>query len=137
MAITFNEYNGARYHILNNDMSPVAGLSVMLLSDAYVFDAAHDVVADVSANEVSGTGYTAGGVLLANITVTQNTAEASLTADSALFSSVTVDFQFAVVYDSTNNYLISCLDWGALQSVSGDLQINWHADGIIVFSAPA
>jgi len=56
---------------LVSDLSAAGSdIRVMLLANTYVPDqAGHDSVADVVANEITGTGYTAGGAALANKSV--------------------------------------------------------------------
>lgn len=44
-------------------------LRLIVLTSAHTFNTAHDFVADVIANEVSGAGYTAGGIALAGVTL--------------------------------------------------------------------
>jgi hypothetical protein len=43
-------------------------LKTMILDDAYVYDAAHQFISAVSAHEISGTGYTAGGIVPTGVT---------------------------------------------------------------------
>lgn len=52
-------------------------IKVMLLTSSYTPDLDHDFVDDVSANEVSGTGYTAGGATLASKAITDDDANAA------------------------------------------------------------
>lgn len=43
-------------------------IKVMIVTSAYTYNAAHDFVDDVSANQVSGSNYTAGGTQVAGVT---------------------------------------------------------------------
>ncbi len=56
-----------------NDVLTGATLKAMLLQSEYVFAHTHEFRSSLTANEVSGAGYTAGGVTLATVTVTLNT----------------------------------------------------------------
>ncbi len=43
-------------------------IKVMIVTSGYIYNAAHDFVDDVSASQVSGTNYTAGGATCAGVT---------------------------------------------------------------------
>ena len=99
-----------------------------------------DVAADdVVANEVSGTGYTAGGNTLANKTNAYNsgTNVIVLDADDTTWSSSTITARYAVIYDATpatnaTRPLIGYVDFGSDQSSSnGNFTITWDATGIV------
>lgn len=44
-------------------------IKVMIVTNAYSYNAAHDFINDCNANEVSGSGYTAGGQAISGVTV--------------------------------------------------------------------
>jgi hypothetical protein len=126
MAISSQFYPSAFAAMFNNDNNTGDTYKLMLLSDAYTYSNAHTVVADVSANQISGTGYTTGG---ATITVTaaqsDDDSKTEFTLGSVLFSSATFTFEKAVVYNSTSNALLLYLDFGAEQDVAGqNYQLN-------------
>lgn len=115
-------------------------IKVALLTNAYTPDQdAHNYLDDVVANEVSGTGYTAGGNTLANKTNTYNagTNVIVLDADDTTWSSSTITARYAVVYDATpatnaTKPLIGYVDFGSDQSSSnGNFTITWDATGIV------
>lgn len=92
-------------------------------------------------NEVSGTGYSAGGATLANCTATYTggTNVTKLDADDVTWSSATVTCRYAVIYLSTGvastSPLIGYIDFGQdVGSVAGDFTIQWHTDGIFTFT---
>src|SRR6478735_11373964 len=79
-------------------------IKVMLLSSAYTPNQdSHDYLDDVVANEVTGTGYTAGGQALASKTVTYDAATNTLILDAAdtVWAGSTVTARYAVVYDDS------------------------------------
>jgi hypothetical protein len=126
MAISSQFYPSAFAAMFNNDNNTGDTYKLMLLADAYTYSNAHTVVADVSANQISGTGYTTGG---ATITVTaaqsDDDSKTEFTLGSVLFSSATFTFEKAVVYNSTSNALLLYLDFGAEQDVAGqNYQLN-------------
>ena len=89
-------------------------------------------------NEVTGTGYTAGGATIATPTLTYTSATNVLMLDGGdvSWASSTITARFAVVYDSTpgtaaTNPLIAYVDFGAdVSSSSGTFSITWDAAGI-------
>lgn len=91
-------------------------------------------------HEVSGTGYTAGGVTLASKTVTYDAPSHTLTLDCADLSwpSSTITARFVVFYESTGtdstSALISYVDFGAdQQSVAGTFPYVVPTTGIAQF----
>lgn len=72
-------------------------IKVALVTSSYTPSTAHDEWADVSANEVStGSGYTPGGVTLANPVKTNSTID----YDDVTWTSLTKTFRYAVCYKS-------------------------------------
>ena len=106
----------------------------MLVTSSYTpdFDT-HDHKADVT-NEVSGTGYSAGGASLTSVTFTISSG--SLVWDAADVSwteSTITSAAAAVIYDDTltNDPLIAYIDFGgSFSTTSGTFQIQWNASGI-------
>jgi hypothetical protein len=87
-------------------------------------------------NEISGTGYTAGGELMTSQTVTLASNTATFDAADTQWTSATFTCYHAVIYDSTNtNSLIANIDFGGAQSVtSGTFTIIWNSNGIITLA---
>lgn len=115
-------------------------IRVALLTNAYTPDQdAHNYFDDVVANEVTGTGYTAGGLTLSNKTNTYNSATnvIVLDADDVTWSSSTITARYAVIYDASpatnaTRPLIGYVDFGSDQSSSnGNFTITWDATGIV------
>jgi len=98
----------------------------------------HDYWDDVSSNEVTGTGYTAGGATLASKTITYDGASNVVILDAAdvVWSSSTITARYAVVYDDSGatagqKVLIGYVDFGSDQSsTSGNFTVTWDATGI-------
>ncbi|WDS61313.1 hypothetical protein SEA_MINIFLAYER_6 [Satellite phage MiniFlayer] len=115
-------------------------IKVALLTSSYTpAQTTHDYYDDVVANEVSGTGYTAGGQALASKTVTQDTANKVTIFDAAdvTWASSTITARYAVIYDDTPSTnatkpLLGYVDFGSDQSSSnGNFTLTWDATGII------
>lgn len=117
---------------------------IMLVTASYIPDrATHDYKDDVDANEVSGTGYTAGGNQIASPTVTvasnvitwDANDPATWSQDAAGFSNA----RYAILYKDTGvaatSNLIAYNDFGSDKgNVSGDLTIQLDAAGIATLS---
>lgn len=107
-------------------------IKVMFCTDSYVPDQDnHQYKSDVS-NEVTDTGYTAGGQTLAAKTITYDSATNTTHFDAddlALASPVSA--RYAVLYQDTGvastSPLIGYLDFGAMTNVN---LINWDAAGV-------
>lgn len=99
----------------------------------------HDYWDDVSSNEVTGAGYTAGGASLAGKTATYDTASnvIVLDANDVVWASSTITARYAVVYDDSGataaqKALIGYVDFGSDQSsTNGNFTVTWDATGII------
>lgn len=99
----------------------------------------HDFFDDVSATEITGTGYTAGGATLASKTATYDTATDQIRLDAAdtSWTTSTLSATDAVVYKSTGTAstspLIAGIDFGAtVSTTAGTFQITWDSTGLHV-----
>ena len=118
---------------------------------AEILDEQHDLVADTlkialftssaslgasttaysTSNEVSGTGYTAGGVTLTSTTVSTTGTTAHFDADDPTFTSASFTARGALIYNSSNSdKAIAVLDFGGDFTVSaGTFKIVFPAAG--------
>lgn len=109
-------------------------IKVALLSSSYAPNQdTHELWADVSTQEVTGTGYTAGGATLAGKTMTYDSANNKIVidADDVTWASSTITARYAVIYDSASNVLMGYIDFESDQSSSnGNFTIQWATGGI-------
>lgn len=93
-------------------------------------------VSPYDANEVSGTGYTAGGATLTTTTFTGASGSATFdAADTSWSSSTIANARGALIYADAlaGNNAICLVNFGADYSTSNGLfQITWNASGIWV-----
>ena len=84
-----------------------------------------------TSNEVSGTGYTAGGVTLTSTTVSTSGTTAFFYADDPTFTSASFTARGALIYNSSNSdKAIAVLDFGGDFTVSsGTFKIVFPAAG--------
>jgi hypothetical protein len=113
-------------------------IKVALTTSAYTPNQdTHDFFDDVT-NEITGTGYSAGGVALASKTSTYDTTTDQIRLDAAdtTWTTSTLTARRAVIYKSTGtpatSALIGWVDFGAdVSTTAGTFQITWDATGII------
>ena len=111
-------------------------IKVMLLDDSHSFTTTHNVIGDVSTNQISGTGYSAGGATLAGKAVTQG-ATTKFDATDTTWTTASFTAYHAVLWDDTvgTDDLICTIDFGAAKTVTaGTFTIQWHASGIITLA---
>lgn len=129
---TFREYMADNTIDMDNDT-----FKICLLADTYTPDAeAHTVYADISANEITGTGYTATGVALTSVVWTRAAATVTFDAADPTWSSATFTARYAVIYSDTPTSpadpLVCLIDFLGNKSVSnGTFTINFNASGIL------
>lgn len=93
-------------------------IKVALFTSSASLDAS--TTAYSTSNEVSGTGYTAGGVTLTSTTVATTGTVAYFDADDPSWSSATFTARGALVYNNSNsNKAIAVLDFGGDFTVAG------------------
>lgn len=131
-------YNGFKADLMEGRVDIGTGgdtIKTALLDNSHSFTAADDVFGDVSANEISGAGYSAGGETLANQAVTE-AATTKWDADDEAWTTATFTAYHAVLYDTTNtSSLIASFDFGGAQAVSAaTFTIQWDAAGIITLA---
>lgn len=131
-------YERFKANLMNKEIDLEADtIKVALMDTNHTFTSTNNTWSQVSANEVSGTGYTAGGATLANKAVTQ-AATTKWDADDVTWSTTTIaDASHAVVYDDTmtNDDLIISIDFGGSQSTTAaDFTIAWNAAGIVTIA---
>ncbi len=143
MAVTAKWYGPALKAALNKEVSWLGDtVKVALCTSSYVPDQdAHDYFNDIT-NEVTGTGYTAGGATLASKTSVYTAATNTLALDAAdtTWSNATITARYAVIYVSTGtastSALLGYVDFGAdVVSTGGPYVITWDAAGILTATA--
>lgn len=100
---------------------------IALYTSAATLDATTTVY--TTSNEVTGTGYTAGGNTLANVTPTTSGTTGFTDFADTTWTSSTITARGAMIYNSTNgNRTVAILDFGSDKSSSaGDFTIVFPA----------
>lgn len=121
------------------EQAAVETIKAMLLTDTHVTDIDTQIyISDVSANEITGTGYTAGGVTMTGVVVTQDNASnvAKLDANDFTLANSTITARYIAFYfDSgtpTTSRIISIEDFGSNKiSSNGDFTYQVNIDGLL------
>lgn len=132
MATSTGLYDKAYKYILDSTVHFGGGdLKMALVTSSYATNIAglnksHTVWADVSANEASGTGYTAGGQTLSNVAVTyDSTPSAYITHDNVSWAGLTITCRWAIIYRSgTFNTIVNPLvEFILLDNTPADISV--------------
>lgn len=97
---------------------------IALYTNSASFDAS--TTAYTTSNEVTGTGYVAGGETLTNVTPTSSGTTAFIDFDDVTWSTATITARGALIYNSTaaGNPAVAVLDFGADKtSTAGDFTV--------------
>jgi hypothetical protein len=106
-----------------------------LLNSTHSFDADNNTWSTVSANEISGSGYTANGNALGSKAVTQDDTddEGVFDAVNSVWTSASFTARHCVIWDLTATSKNICsIDFTGDQTVtSGTFTIQWNSEGIV------
>jgi len=132
-------YDNLPYYLGNGTVVlSTAALKVGLLSSNHVPDPTDDAWTDVSGDEVSGTGYTAGGVALSSVTWTTADGVATLDAADPSWTGATFSARYAVLYDVTTGKLVKLFDLGDVKTVeNGPFTLVFDAAGALYLAEAA
>lgn len=111
-------------------------IRVALFDNVHTFTATHNQWSEISANEISGTGYTTKGELIASGAVTQG-ATTKYDGTDTSWTTATFTAYHGVIYDDTlaSDDLIANIDFGGAKTVTaGTFTIQWNASGIITLA---
>lgn len=128
---SFKEYLGDGTIDLDGDT-----FKIMLLA-GQTFSSAHAVVSDIVGDEISGTGYSAGGATLGSVTWTRSGDVTTFDMADVEWTSAEFEAEAAVIYDDTVSTpvvdpLVCYVDFGSTKVVSGGtFTIQWNASGLI------
>jgi hypothetical protein len=139
MAVSAKFYSLAFQSMLAKEINLTSDtIKLMLCSSSYTPNQdTHRYKSDVS-NEITGTGYTAGGATVGSVTVSYDTGTnvLSFDANDVTWSAASVTARFGVLYDSSpgsdaTRPLIGWIDFGGdVTSTGADFTIAWNASGI-------
>lgn len=114
-------------------------IKVMLCTSTYTPSQTTHAYKSSITNEVTGTGYTAGGATLGSPTATKSSLVVSLDAADTSWTTSTITARYAVIYKDTGSAatspVLGYVDFGAdATSTAGTFTITWDATGIFVYT---
>lgn len=138
MAVTISLYNHTARRFADGS-NAVGDTYKVKLFTAATFDATHTTETAAGGTEVSNTGYTAGGAILANVAITTvTTNDAKFDADDVTWTATGAALAagFARIYNSTDSAPVAFIDFGGEESAGAgtDFKIVWNASGIFTFT---
>jgi hypothetical protein len=146
MSVTAKLYGSVTAKMANKEIDfDSDSIKVALCTSAYTPNQDTDDYFNDITNEVTGTGYTAGGQALSNKSVayTSGTNTQAFKADPTVWTTSTITARYAVIYDATpgtaaTNPLIGYVDFGAdVTSTAGSFTITWDATNGVFSAAVA
>ncbi len=140
---TLTHYNAMWVKALTGVFNLSSGgdkLKIKLANSSYTPDRdAHDFADDIT-NEVTGTGYTAGGLLLASQALTQDDTNdrAIFSANDLTFSTVTLTFRYAILYAHFVTSLVNgTYRWISSPAAANEFYVELSGGGDPSLSSPA
>jgi hypothetical protein len=129
MAITTAVCNSYKQEILEGVHASTDTYKIALFTDAATLGAA--TTAYASTNEVSGTGYTAGGVTLTGFTSGLSSGTAYITFSDASWANATITARGCLIYNSSkSNKAVATFDFGGnITSTSGTFTVDLPVAG--------
>jgi hypothetical protein len=140
MAVTAKLYANVFAKALNKEIDmDTDTIKVALCTSTYTPSQTTHAYFSSITNEVSGTGYTAGGATLASKSVATSSLTFTFDAADTSWAASTITARYAIIYDSTGtaatSALIGYVDFGAdVVSSGGTFSIVWDALGIATFT---
>lgn len=141
MPVTISLYNHTAKRFASGE-NAVGDAYKLKLYASTAFDAAATTLASVTGEEATaGTGYTAGGQALTNVTVTvETTNDAKFDADDVTWTATggTVSAGFGVLYNDTDadDPPVAFINFDGTQTAGNgtDFKVIWNASGIFSFT---
>jgi hypothetical protein len=137
MAVSAKVYAGFLSSVTNKEIDLDSDtVKVMLCTSSYTPNQGTHRYKSSITNEVTGTGYTAGGATLGSVTVALSGNVLTFDAADTSWTGSTITARYAVIYDSTPSTdatrpLIAYVDFGAdISTTAGTFTITWNASGI-------
>lgn len=114
-------------------------IKVMLCTSSYTPSQGTHTYRSSITNEITGTGYTAGGATLGSKTATKSSLVVSLDAADTSWTTATITARYAVIYKDTGSSatdpVLGYVDFGAdATATAGTFSITWDSTGIIVYT---
>lgn len=139
-------YNNGKAKIVDGTIDLINDtIKIMLVGTGFSFDADHDFVSSIVANEISNTGYTGGFAGAGRKTLASKALAIDDTNDRAEFTSAAITWTtlgagvvagavlIKEVTDDAASLLIAFIDFTNVDPGGGDLVLTPDAEGILQF----
>jgi len=146
MAVSIKMYSHFPLTLLTDKMGDFSGettLKCALATSSYTpSQDDHDYFDDIT-NEVSGTGYSAGGAIITTTNPSVTGRVTTFDAADIAWSDSTITARYAIIYDYTGgtagtNALVAYIDFGEdKSSESGTFQLTLNASGLFTITVAA
>lgn len=130
-----NIYTTGLLNLANGNVDYLTdNIAILLTDNTYAFNVAHEYVSDVSASEVSGTGYSRKAISSKTITLTGNVVTFDCGDISYTAMSTSEDLASAIFYKETGtdntSPLVAHIDFEDISTSNSDINIITSAEGI-------
>jgi hypothetical protein len=115
-----------KVNLLNGAVNFTTGTFKMALYTALA-DLNEDTLAYTTSNEISGTGYAAGGKTLTNIVPTSSNNVAYISFDSLTWDPASFTARGALIYNSATNAAVAVLDFGSDKTATNTFTVTFPA----------
>ncbi len=115
-----------KVNLLNGAVNFTSGTFKMALYTALA-DLNADTLAYTTINEISGTGYTAGGKTLTNIVPTSSNNVAYISFDPLTWNPASFTARGALIYNSATNAAVAVLDFGSDKTATNTFTVTFPA----------
>jgi hypothetical protein len=115
-----------KVNLLNGAVNFTSGTFKMALYTALA-DLNADTLAYTTSNEISGTGYSAGGKTLTNIVPTSSNNVAYISFDPLTWNPASFTARGALIYNSATNAAVAVLDFGSDKTATNTFTVTFPA----------
>jgi len=115
-----------KVNLLNGAENFTTGVYKMALYTAFA-DLGPNTLAYTTSNEISGTGYSAGGKTLTNIVPTSSNNVAYISFDPVIWNSAAFTARAALIYNSATSAAVAVLDFGSDKTATNTFTVTFPA----------
>ena len=115
-----------KVNLLNGAVNFTTGTFKMALYTAFA-DLGPNTLAYTTSNEISGTGYSAGGKTLTNIVPTSSNDVAYISFDPVIWNPAVFTARAALIYNSATNAAVAVLDFGSDKTATNTFTVTFPA----------
>jgi len=115
-----------KVNLLNGAENFTTGVYKMALYTAFA-DLGPNTLSYTTSNEISGTGYSAGGKTLTNIVPTSSNNVAYISFDPVIWNPASFTARAALIYNSATSAAVAVLDFGSDKTATNTFTVTFPA----------